>query len=174
MKSQQLPERANLEHLKKQAKSLLRAARAKDPDALKRFQTIPALAQLTSTEAGPTNLALHDAQFVIAREHGFKSWKELREHVEEQSLSFAAALDEFIRCATGNAPARAFRLLARFPAIAHASLQSELVLGDAAAVEKRLREHPDLATQAGGIQKWEPLLYICHTCLHHDAPERAD
>ena len=26
---------------------------------------------------------------------------------------------------------------------------------------------------AGGIQNWEPLLYVCHTCLHHDVPERA-
>jgi ankyrin repeat protein len=174
MKSQQLPERVNLEQLKKQAKSLLRAARAKDPDALRRFQAIPALASLISTEAGATGLALHDAQFVIARVYGFKSWKELREHVEEQTLSFAAGLDEFVRCATGNAPARAFRMLARFPGIGHASLQTELVLGDAAAAEKRLRAHPDLANQRGGIQNWEPLLYICHTCLHHDAPERAN
>ncbi len=173
MKSQQLPERANLAHLKKQAKTLLRVAHAKDPEALRRFQALPTLAQMVSTEAGAAKLALHDAQFVIAREYGFKSWKELREHVEEQSLGFAAAVDEFIRCATGSAPARALRLLARFPAIAHASLQSELVLGDASAVGKRLREHPDLATQAGGIQNWEPLLYICHTCLYHDASKRA-
>ncbi len=173
MKSQQLPERANLAQLKKQAKTLLHAARAKDPDALQRFQALPTLARIISTQAGGMNLALHDAQFVIAREHGFKSWKQLREHVEEQSLGFAAALDEFVRCATGNAPARAERLLGRFPAIARASLQSELVLGDAAAVEERLRSHPDLVTQAGGIQNWEPLLYICHTCLHHDEPKRA-
>ncbi len=173
MKSQQLPERANLAHLKKQAKTLLRSAHAKDPEALRRFQALPTLAKMASTEAGAVNLALHDAQFVIAREYGFKSWKGLREHVEEQSLGFAAALDEFVRCATGSAPARAFRLLARFPAIANASLQSELVLGDAVAVGERLRQHADLATQAGGIQNWEPLLYICHTCLHHDAPERA-
>src|ERR1700722_19581953 len=107
MKSQQLPERANLAQLKKQAKTLLRAARAKDPDALQRFQALPALAQMAATDPGVMNLALHDAQFVIAREYGFKSWKELREHVEERSLGFAAALDEFIRCATGNASARA-------------------------------------------------------------------
>jgi ankyrin repeat protein len=173
MKSQQLPERANLAQLKKQAKTLLHAARAKDADALRRFQTFPTLARIVSSAAGATNLALHDAQFVIAREHGFKSWKQLREHVEEQSIGFAAALEEFIRCATGNSPARALRLLGRHPAIARACLQSELVLGDAAAVAERLRAHPDLATQAGGIQNWEPLLYICHTCLHHDAPERA-
>lgn len=173
MKSQQLPERANLEQLKKQAKNLLRAARAKDPDALRRFQAVPALSKISSAELAGINLALHDAQFVIAREYGFKSWKELREHVEESSLGFAEALDEFIRCATGGAPERAFRLLARYPVIAHANLQSELVLGDATAVGKRLQEHPELTNQAGGIQNWEPLLYVCHTCLSHDAPERA-
>ena len=173
MKSQQLPERANLEQLKKQAKNLLRAARAKEPEALQRFQAVLNLARAGSAEATVINLALHDAQFVIAREYGFKSWKELREEIEERSLGFAAALDEFIRCATGSAPARAFRLLARYPALAHASLQSELVLGDAEAAGERLRQHPELAAQAGGTQNWEPLLYICHTCLHHDAPERA-
>jgi ankyrin repeat protein len=40
-------------------------------------------------------------------------------------------------------------------------------------VESRLREHPETATQIGGVQSWEPILYVCHTCLNHDAPERA-
>src|SRR5437870_1608687 len=106
MTSQRLPERANLEQLKKQAKSLLHDARAKDPAALERFQALPALAQKSSAELGSFSLALHDAQSVIAREHGFKSWSELREHVEERSLSFAAAVDEFVRCATGGAATR--------------------------------------------------------------------
>jgi ankyrin repeat protein len=173
MKSQQLPERANLEQLKKQAKTLLRAAHAKEPDALRRFQVLPHLAQADPVQVEGMNLALHDAQFVIAREYGFKSWKELREEIEERSLDFAGALDEFIRCATGSAPTRAFRLLARYPALAHASLQSELVLGDAKAAGERLRQDPELANQAGGIQNWEPLLYVCHTCLHHHVQERA-
>lgn len=173
MTSQPLPERASLEQLRKQAKSLLHAAQAQEPEALRRFQSLPALAKLSPAELGATRLALHDAQSVIAREYGFKSWNELREHVEDRSLSLAAAVDEFVRCATGGAAARALRLLARFPAIAHASLYTELVLGDAAAVEARLREHPETATQPGGIQNWEPLLYVCHTCLAHDAPERA-
>jgi ankyrin repeat protein len=118
-------------------------------------------------------LALHDAQSVIAREYGFKSWNELHEQVEERSLSLAAAADEFVRCATGGAQARALRLLARYPAIAHTSLYTELALGDAEAVEVRFRKDPEAATRAGGIQNWEPLLYVCHTCLHHGAPERA-
>ena len=173
MTSQPLPERANLEQLKKQAKTLLHAAQAKEPAALQRFHVLPALARLSPSELSAMSLALHDAQSVIAREYGFKSWNELREHVLDRSLSFASAVDEFLRCATGDAPGRALRLLARFPDIAHASLQTELVLGDREAVEARLRKHPEAATQPGGIQNWEPLLYVCHTCLNHDMPERA-
>src|SRR5215470_3768649 len=111
MTSQQLPERANIEQLRKQAKSLLHAARAKDAAALQRFQALPTLARKSEAELGSMGLALHDAQSVIAREYGFKSWNQLREHVEERSLSFDAAVDEFVRCATGNAPTRALRLL---------------------------------------------------------------
>ena len=88
----------------------------------------------------------------IAREHGFASWNALREEVEARTLSFDAAVDEFIRCATGGAPGRAERLLALHPRIASATLQTALVLGDAAAVEARLRDHPELATQPGGPQ----------------------
>ena len=174
MRSQQLPERANLEQLKKQAKSLLHAAQAKDSAALERFQALPALARMSVAELGAKSLALHDAQSVIAREYGFKSWNELREHVEEQSFSFAAAVEEFVRCATGGAPARALRLLARYPGIAHANLYTELVRGDAEAVEARLEKHPEAVLQAGGVQNWEPLLYVCHTCLHQGSAERAD
>lgn len=173
MTSQTLPDRPNLEQLKKQAKSLLQAARAKEPVALQRFQILPTLARKSVAELQAAELALHDAQSVIAREHGFKSWNELREHVEERTLSFAAAVEEFVRCATGSAPTRAMRLLAMHPGIAHASLQTELVLGDASAVSARVQKDPEAARQSGGIQNWEPLLYACHTCLHHHAPDRA-
>jgi ankyrin repeat protein len=173
MTLRQLPERANLEQLKKQSKSLLHDARAKDPAALERFRALPALTRNSLAELGAMNFALHDAQSVIAREYGFKSWNELREYVEERSMSFAAAVDEFVRYATGNAPTRALRLLALQPAIAHASLHTELVLGDITAVDARLEKNPEAARQAGGIQNWEPVLYVCHTCLHHGAPERA-
>ncbi|PWT98272.1 MAG: hypothetical protein C5B51_29700 [Terriglobia bacterium] len=167
--TQQLPERANLEQLRKQAKSLLHAARAQDPAALERFQAIAASAGSSKAQS----LALHDAQFVIAREYGFKSWNDLREHVQDRSLSFDAAVDEFVRCATGDAPARALRLLERHRGIARANLFTELVLGDADAVETRLKAYPDGALQAGGPQDWEPLLYVCHTCLHRESPDRA-
>ncbi len=171
MTSQQLPERPNLEQLKNQAKTLLRAAQAKDAAALQRFRALPAFAGSARIES--EELALHDAQSVIAREYGFPSWNQLREHVEARSLTFEAAHEEFVRAATGDAAGRAQRLLALHPGIAHASLASELVLGDAAAVGARLLKQPDLAVKPCGPHGWEPLLYVCHTHVCKGARERA-
>ena len=171
--TKQLPERPNLEQLKKQAKTLLHAAQAKESAAVLRFQALPAFATKSEAELTALPLALHDAQSVIAREHGFVSWNALRESVEERTLSFAAAVDEFVRCATGGASGRALRLLALHPGIARANLQTALVLGDATAVEAQLKDHPELATQPGGIQNWEPILYVCHTCVHREVEARS-
>ena len=168
----QLPDRPNLEQLKKQAKSLLRAAQARDTDALRRFTALPAFSSTSIERIDVRDLALHDAQSVVAREHGFPSWTALRDEVDARTLSFEAAVDEFLRSATGGASGRANRLLALHPNIAPATLQTALVLGDAEAVEARLRDHPELATQPGGPQNWEPLLYVCHTCMHLAEPAR--
>ncbi len=174
MMPRELPARPNLEQLKKQSKSLLHAAQAGDRDALHRFAALPAFSSKSIDEIDPTDLALHDAQSVIAREHGFPSWPALREEVEARTLSLAEAVDEFIRCATGGASGRAERLLALYPNIASANLYVALVLGDTHAVDGQLRDHPTLATQSGGPQNWEPLLYVCHSCMHVTVPSRVD
>ncbi len=166
MTSHKLPGRANLEQLKKQAKSLLQGARDKDPEALGRFQILPGRVE--------GEFALHHAQSVIAREYGFKSWNELRGHVVELSLSYAEAVDEFLRCATGGARDRAERLLERFPDIRHANFYAELVLGDVEAVEARLARNPEAARISGGAQDWEPILYVCHTSMAQSTPDRAE
>jgi ankyrin repeat protein len=67
-----LPARPSLEQLRKRAKELLRAVRAEEPAAITRVRT-----QLTAAKA----MTLADAQFVIAREHGFASWAKLKRHV---------------------------------------------------------------------------------------------
>lgn len=159
------PERANLEHLKKLAKDLLRAARGGEPSALKRLRILPPLAGWSDARV-QTGAALHDAQAAIAREQGAPSWNTLREQVQDAALSAAEAAEEFLRCATGNAAARALRLLQRYPAVAHASLFTELVRGDTGAVRARLQAEPEAARRAGGVQNWAPLGYVCHTCLH--------
>ena len=59
------------------------------------------------------------------------------------------------------------RLLALHPGIASATLQTALVLGDAAAVEARLaRSSGARDRRRAGRSNWEPLLYACHTCMH--------
>lgn len=169
-----LPDSPNLEQLKKQAKSLLASAHARDVEALTRFTSLPMFATTPPHVLDAAELALHDAQSVIAREHGFPSWNALREEVEARTLTFTDAIDEFVRAASDGARDRARRLLALHPRLATATLQTALVLGDAASVEARLQERPELATAPGGAQQWEPILYVCHTCLHRDEPERMD
>lgn len=80
----ELPVRPNLEHLKSQAKDLLEAFQRKDPEALRRFRgALPAAHGADDTHLAAMNLALHDAQSVVAREYGFASFAELRARVEE-------------------------------------------------------------------------------------------
>jgi hypothetical protein len=171
MTSKPLPDSPNIEHLKKQAKALLHAVHARDAEALTRLAALPALSETPIDRIDATDIALHDAQSVIAREHGFASWNALREEVEARTLSFADAVDAFVRAASDGAPDRGRRLLALYPSIATATLQTELLLADAASVEKRLRDRPELATIPGGPQQWEPLLYVCHTSLHRKDPQ---
>jgi len=174
MSHPRLPERPNLEQLKRQAKDLLRSAKAGQGDALARFRSLPAFANQRDDEELAALVALHDAQSVIAREHGFSSWNALMERVEEMTLQFDAAVVEFIEAATEVQPARAERLLRLFPRIAGASFHAALLLGDAAEVERRLAERASLATEPGGPRGWEPLLYVCHTSLEFGEVSRRE
>jgi hypothetical protein len=130
-----LPERPDLDHLKRQAKDLLHAARANDAAALARFRVLPAFARASDLDRARSTLALHDAQSVLAREYGFDSWNALRERVEELTLAFDDAVGEFIQAATDGRADRAERILALHPAIGRASFHTALLLGDATTVE---------------------------------------
>lgn len=63
-----LPARPDLEHLRRQAKNLLRQARTGEPDALARLDA----------HASGLPPAVASTQLVIAREHGFASWAQLK------------------------------------------------------------------------------------------------
>jgi ankyrin repeat protein len=160
-----LPDSPDLEQLRKQAKDLLRAARAGDPTELTRFRVLPSLAHAGDDELARSPLALHDAQSVIAREHGFPSWNALRERVEELTLGIDDAVRELVEAATDGRSARAERFLALHPRIAGASFHSALVLGDVATAESHLARRPALAREAGGPRGWEPLHYVCYDSL---------
>lgn len=173
MTAKQLPPRPNLDQLKRQAKDLLESARRNEPGARARFRALPAFASATDATLDRASLALHDAQSVIAREHGFDSWNALRERVEELTLEFDAAVAQFLEAATDGRRERAERMLALHPGVAKASFHTALVLGDAERVLERLDQDPSLATRPGGPRGWEPLHYVCYTSMAHDSPARA-
>jgi hypothetical protein len=80
----ELPDRANLEHYRRQAKELVRAHARGDADALERARAV-----LGERD----RFLLADAQHVLAREHGHRTWAELRRAVEESPLDKLARLE---------------------------------------------------------------------------------
>ena len=144
-----LPLRPNLERYKNLAKELVKACKSGDEKAIGDWtrQWIRTLARLTGSKSTPQVLvkidgrtnevvdfvrrklwgsksaarkcALADAQFVIARSHGFESWPKFAKHLE--------------------ALARKSSTVARFEAAADA-----IVSGDVATLKRSLRDDPTL------------------------------
>src|SRR5690349_8552269 len=109
-----LPPRPNLEQYKKLAKDLLRATKSQDEKALRDWasawvQDLLQLSSLNFTQRTPVRARrwsrqvaefahkklgkdgkLSDAQFVIARSHGFLSWPKFVKHVEESMTKHSA------------------------------------------------------------------------------------
>lgn len=89
MPTQELPVRASLENLRKQAKTLHRAFGAADSDAVARIREhLPKASSLSDEDLGALNLSLQEAQHVLAREYGHASWEDLRDHVEVSLEAF--------------------------------------------------------------------------------------
>ncbi len=138
--------RLNLEYYRKQAKALLKAAKAGDSAAVKRLAI--------------STPALHDAQFVIAGEQGFPSWPRFKAFIVDSNLDFQKLTDAFIDAAVSNGK-RAAEMLQVHPALARAGFYVALVLGHAAAVQTAIEDRPELVNTKTGPQHCEPLLYVC-------------
>ena len=72
----------NLEQQKKQARELLRAIRAGNNEALARLRARHLRWISVDDSDVRQDVALHDAQFVIAREQGFPSWTKLKAYAD--------------------------------------------------------------------------------------------
>jgi hypothetical protein len=70
---------ANLEYYRKQAKSLVRSVNAAEPDAFSRVR------QQLPLHSPDRPFLLSDAQWVLAREHGFQNWAAFKQHVETEA-----------------------------------------------------------------------------------------
>src|SRR6202000_2811927 len=75
----------NLEQQKKQARELLRSIRSGNTDALSRLRKQHARWASVDNANVSQLVALHDAQFVLAREQGFASWPKLKAYAEPSS-----------------------------------------------------------------------------------------
>lgn len=89
MPRKQLPLAPNLEHLKSQARDLLKAYQERSPDAYSRIhEFFPKLSHTPNVEIQQAKFGLQDAQLVIAREYGFPSWPQLKHHIELGPVSY--------------------------------------------------------------------------------------
>lgn len=158
-----LPPQPNLEQYKKQAKELVKACKSADPDALsawaaKWVKTLTRLQGLVITRELPVDMdrwvtqvmkfalrklqdsgqsakcSLADAQFVIARAHGFENWP-----------AFAAQITAQTR---RNSPESQFE-----------SAADAIVGGDAPALELILRENPELTRARSAREHRATLLH---------------
>ena len=113
MSSQSLPPRPNLEQLKKQAKSLLKAHRSGDSGTISRLRgVLPKLSGASDAEALSARFSLLDAQMVIAREHGFENWQELERAVRGATTLEDVSSDgqEWVSVSIGDVQERILKL----------------------------------------------------------------
>jgi ankyrin repeat protein len=173
-----LPDRSNLDHLKKQAKDLIRLYRSRDPEAIARFRdALPAAAGRSDNEIVALNLRLHDAQSCVARGYGFVSWADLSSYVEAQSASqddrASRVLHWLKRVYPGEVtgtndlanPRVAVRMLAENPDLAAGSPYLACAIGDEGALRAVTKADPAWVDRPGGALKLPPLVAIAHSSL---------
>jgi hypothetical protein len=132
MPVRRLPSNPNLEHLRYQAKDLLKEHTAHTPGVAQRLREFhPRFGRATDAEIFGAHLSLSDAQVAIAREYGFPSWPKLKAHIEKPSLS-----DQL------NLPHHE-----RIEDVAFRHAVELLDAGDVAGLRTHLNQHPDLVHQ---------------------------
>src|SRR5579872_566329 len=87
MPVRRLPSTPDLDHLKHQAKDLLRDHTARLQDAAQRLREFnPRFNGSSDLEIFHAEFKLSEAQFTIAREYGFPSWTRLKQHIERPTI----------------------------------------------------------------------------------------
>ena len=160
MPARDLPARPNLEQYKKQAKELRDAYRSGDTDAARRVRHHVRAADASDARKVKA-LALTDAQFVIAREHGFDSWPKFAKHIETLTIAreveaLADPMAAFFEAAGPPRPGhssgtleRAEAIRERHPEIARSSIYAAAMIADETAVRDFLARDSALAASQG-------------------------
>ena len=139
MSVRRLPTNPSLDHLKYQAKDLIRDHAARECAVAQRLREFhPRFQNLDDAEIFELPLKLSDAQLAIARESGFASWARLKRHIEKPMLTDRLDLPhhERIKDATFR---RAVDMVDA---------------GDAEGLRRYLREHPELVHQHIAFEGW--------------------
>ncbi|MGS0893867.1 ankyrin repeat domain-containing protein [Burkholderia stagnalis] len=173
-----LPFNAHPDHLKKQAKTLLRLYRQGDAQALARFaRFLPAAANRTPDQIVALGLRLHDAQSCIAREYGFASWADLAVFVDTNAVARharSALIRRWLDLAYGGdvtgrfdaaRPRVAAQLLHAHPELVAADPYVACAAGDLDAVSRATAADPAWVARAGGALKLPPLVAVTHSRL---------
>jgi ankyrin repeat protein len=129
----------------------------------RRFLKLEAKRRLAAGEFG----RLHEAQFAIAREHGFTSWPRLTAHIDLLRLTRAERAEAFVRSACSSDPRDALALLVADPEIASTGAAAALCAGDFGAMSGLDPTEP-LAPL-----RWPPLLYATFSRLLRVSPRHA-
>ena len=169
----QLPARARIDQLKRQAKDLLAELRAGSAEAIERFRASHPRWEKLQSQSKPL---LADAQLVLAREYGFPSWAKLRSRVE--AIDLTDPVTAFVEAACvpmdGSSHAsgtldRAEAILREHPEVAESDIYVASILGNDAAVHRFLEQRGEDATATGGLYDWDALTYLCFSrCLRLD------
>lgn len=172
-----LPARASLDHLRKQAKELLRLYRNGDATAIARFiQYLPAAAHRTPDAVVALALRLHDAQSCIAREYGFASWADLRLYVETRAgkRDPQALIRRFLGLAYGGdvtgtydtgRPRVAAQLLRDHRELLLQDLSVACAVGDLDVITRAVADDPGWVQRAQGPLNLPPLVAVTHSRL---------
>jgi ankyrin repeat protein len=173
-----LTDRSNLDHLRKQAKDLLRLYRSADPAAFERLRaSLPAARGKGDPALAAMALRLHDMQSCIAREHGFSSWNALKDEVEirrARAQDISALRRHWLGLVhggdiTGDAirprAELAARILAENPELPGDDPWLACAVGDVEKVRRTLETNPSWANIVGGELRIPPLVAVSHSCL---------
>ena len=163
--SDSLPERPDLDQLRRRAKELRDAARERHAAALERFAR-------HHPSARPDTVSLAAAQLVIARELGFSSWPRLKAAVDAED-DFRRDVSAFVDASVEGRSRQASDIFRADPSIANRSLLAAAVLGDAEVVRAMLAVDPAAAVAIDEERGWPPLLYACYSRWHQIDPDRA-
>lgn len=188
-----LPANPSLAQLRKEAKETRDHVRAGRLDFVEMtYELHPRWTGISLTSPEWAGFTLADAQLVVARAYGFRSWPRLREYLDavarygrspQRVAKGAGLVDEFLRlaCLTyfpswqvgagedADDPQRhrdARQLLAAHPELASATIHTAAAVGDLAAARTLLAGDESLANQEGGPHGWPPLLYLTFSRLN--------